>query len=53
MDKAQDIRKIISDMVEHINRQNIHDLIDSLDDNSLREILKKMFECACGIERMR
>lgn len=53
MVKAQDIRQIISELVKHMKRQNIHDLIDTLDDNSLRELLKKIFEYACGIERMK
>ncbi len=53
MDKTQDIKKIISDLVDHINRRNIHDIIDVIDDKSLRDILRKMFECACGLERMK
>lgn len=53
MDNTQEVRKIISSIVDHTNRQNIHDLIDNLDDNSLREILKNMFESACGLERIK
>ena len=53
MRNIQNVKKTIAEMVRHMSRQDAHELLDSLDKDLFRQVLKEMLEYVCGLKKVK
>lgn len=53
MRNVQNVKKTIAEMVRHMSRRDAHELLDSLDKDLFRQVLKEMLEYVCGLKKVK
>lgn len=53
MRNVQNVKKTIAEMVKYMSRQEAHELLDSMDNETFRQVLKEILEYACGLKKVK